>query len=88
MSESGVWGRSPQINISPSFLVVHDQAIGHVILVDVADVRHGLAADAFRGYLFDVAEPDVRVKSSTHVTQQLHDVAANRMDAVVFGQKK
>ena len=42
--------------------LIQHQFVGHVVLVDVADVLDGLAADALGRDPFDVAEPDVAVQ--------------------------
>src|SRR5262245_46980704 len=39
------------------------QAVGDVVLVDVAHVRHRLATNLLRGHLFDVVEPHVGIES-------------------------
>jgi hypothetical protein len=41
----------------------HDQLIGDVVLVSVADIRHRLRTDSVADVL-DVVEPDVRVQSA------------------------
>lgn len=43
---------------------IDDQPIGDVILIDIADVGYRLGANFFCRHIFDVTEPDVRVKSS------------------------
>src|SRR6185369_1404050 len=47
---------------SPAFLQrVPDQAIGNVVLEDVAHVRHGFVPDPLLGNVLHVVEPDVGV---------------------------
>ena len=42
----------------------HDQLVGDVVLVDVADISHRLRTDFVGGYVLDVVEPDVWIQSA------------------------
>src|SRR5688500_13618063 len=44
-------------------LLLLEQFVGHVVLVDVADVGDGLSTDTFRGNALHVAEPDVWIET-------------------------
>src|SRR3954467_9040648 len=53
--QSGLRGLAPGA-------LLGQQLICDVVLVDVAHVGDGLAADALGGNLLDIAEPDIRVQ--------------------------
>src|SRR5262245_4807147 len=44
--------------------ILERQRVGNVVLVDVADVLHSLAADALACDSFHVVEPDIRVQAA------------------------
>src|SRR4029453_10704547 len=49
------------LSLRPRF---HEQAIGDVVLVDVADVAHRLRPNLLGGDVLHVVEPDVRIQSA------------------------
>src|SRR5262249_12425713 len=52
----------PRLVLGGSLLL--DQPVGEVVLVDVAHVLHGLAADLLRGNELDIVEPYIGIKSA------------------------
>ena len=43
---------------------VHDQAVGDVVFIDVADIGHRLGPDLLGGKTLHIIEPDVRIQST------------------------
>src|SRR4030095_10582368 len=50
------------LQVLPLDVLALNQQIGHVILVDVADIGDRLTPDALACHAFDVVEPDVRIE--------------------------
>src|SRR5688572_3682811 len=60
----------------PGTLALQNQAVGNVVLVDVADVGHRFLADLLSRHVLHVVKPDVRIKSALRgFVAQLRDPA-------------
>src|SRR5215207_3011418 len=60
----------------PAVLFFDDEAVGDVVLEDVADVVDCFPPHACRHYLFDVAEPDVWIETALRrfLAQRAHPI--------------
>src|SRR5262245_35538577 len=48
----------------PLQILTLNEEVRHVVLIDVADIRHRLPADPFGGHPLDVVEPDVGIETA------------------------
>src|SRR5215471_10705225 len=71
---------SPSARAIARLLLLLNQRVAQVVLVDVADVLHGLASDLARGNDLYVAEPLVRIETSLRrLLPQLRDSGRPRV---------
>ena len=66
--------------------LVDDESVGNIVLINVAYVLNGLAANPFGGYNFNITKPDVGFE--THLAGLLSELGDFGWTSIITGKSK